>query len=419
MMIRTLLFTIVILLVNPFISHADSIVYDALPVKAKAGDGITVLLQRYKLIENSDNLKRFYELNGLNKSSLLIKDKSYKLPITVYKYDQKSIRSTIGQNNWEKAIRIKEYNEWLQSKGLRQTHFTDSKLLWVPYHELSDSPVKIDTEPEIIAKSKTPSPKKSNAKHTNKLFGKAYEEVELIDNSLKGRVYYLVSGHGGIDPGAVCTECEAELCEDEYAYDVTLRLARQLMMHGATIEIVVQDPNDGIRDGEYLACDNGEVLANGESLRTRKQLVRLNRRAGYVNSMYRKHQKAGVKEQLLVSIHVDSRTDNKRQDVFFNYNPISNSSKKLATDLMQTFEEKYNHYQKGRNYRGYINGRNLHVLRVTQPKAVLIELANIKNKSDHKRILLASNREALAKWIFEGITKRVINHKLDQVVASS
>ena len=126
-----------------------------------------------------------------------------------------------------------------------------------------------------------------------------------------------------------------------------------------------------------------------------------------------------VKEQLLVSIHVDSRTDNKRQDVFFNYHPISNSSRQLATDLMTTFEEKYNQYQKGRNYRGYINKRNLHVLRVTQPKAVLIELANIKNKADHKRILLSSNREALAKWIFEGITKRVINHHSDQVVASS
>ena len=95
-MIRTLLFTIVILLTTPLVGLADSIVYDALPVKAKAGDGITVLLQRYKLIQNSDNLKRFYELNALNKSSLLIKDKTYKLPITVYKYNQKSIRSTIG-----------------------------------------------------------------------------------------------------------------------------------------------------------------------------------------------------------------------------------------------------------------------------------------------------------------------------------
>ncbi len=415
MMIRTLLLSIVILLFTPFVGHADSIVYDALPVKAKAGDGITVLLQRYKLIQNSDNLKRFYDLNKLNKSSLLIRDKTYKLPITVYKYNEKSIRSTIGLDNWEKAVRIKEYNEWLLRKGLRQTHFTDSKLLWVPHHELDDMPV-VESEPDVHEVAKT---KPKSTKQINKLFGKKYQEVEKLDNSLNGRVYYLVSGHGGVDPGAVCSECESELCEDEYAYDVTLRLARQLMQHGAIVEIVVQDQNDGIRDGEYLPCDNDEILANGENLRTRKQLVRLNRRAAYVNSAYRKHRTTGVKEQLLVSIHVDSRTDNKRQDVFFNYHPISNSSRQLATDLMTTFEEKYNQYQKGRNYRGYINERNLHVLRVTQPKAVLIELANIKNKADHKRILLASNREALAKWIFEGITKRVINHHSDQVVASS
>jgi len=415
MMIRTLLLSIVILLFTPFVGHADSIVYDALPVKAKAGDGITVLLQRYKLIQNSDNLKRFYDLNKLNKSSLLIRDKTYKLPITVYKYNEKSIRSTIGLVNWEKAVRIKEYNEWLLRKGLRQTHFTDSKLLWVPHHELDDMPI-VESEPD---EHEVVKPKPKSTKQINKLFGEKYQEVEKIDNSLDGRVYYLVSGHGGIDPGAVCSECDTKLCEDEYAYDVTLRLARQLMQHGAIVEVVVQDPNDGIRDGEYLVCDNSEVLANGENLKTRKQLVRLNRRAAYVNSTYRKHKKAGVKEQLLISIHVDSRTDNKRQDVFFNYHPISSSSKKLATDLMTTFEEKYSQYQKGRNYRGYINERNLHVLRVTQPKAVLIELANIKNKADHKRILLSSNREALAKWIFEGITKRVINHHSDQVVASS
>jgi len=45
----------------------------------------------------------------------------------------------------------------------------------------------------------------------------------------------------------------------------------------------------------------------------------------------------------------------------------------------------------------------LYVLRNTAPPAVLIELANIKNKHNQKRFMLSENRQALAKWIYEGL----------------
>ena len=50
------------------------------------------------------------------------------------------------------------------------------------------------------------------------------------------------------------------LCEDEYAYDVTLRLARNLLSHGAKVYVIVRDENDGIRDQEYLGYDKDEVV---------------------------------------------------------------------------------------------------------------------------------------------------------------
>jgi N-acetylmuramoyl-L-alanine amidase len=45
------------------------------------------------------------------------------------------------------------------------------------------------------------------------------------------------------------------------------------------------------------------------------------------------------------------------------------------------------------------------MLRSTYPPAVFIELGNLKNPNDQKRILLESNRQALAQWIFEGLTR--------------
>lgn len=56
----------------------------------------------------------------------------------------------------------------------------------------------------------------------NPLFGKKYAEVPIESTVLKGAVYYLISGHGGPDPGAVGKRNGQTLAEDEYAYDVTL-----------------------------------------------------------------------------------------------------------------------------------------------------------------------------------------------------
>ena len=71
------------------------------------------------------------------------------------------------------------------------------------------------------------------------MFGKAYENYTVLDTSLAGACFFLVSGHGGPDPGTTCIVDGKELHEDEYAYDIMLRLARNLMEHGATVHIII------------------------------------------------------------------------------------------------------------------------------------------------------------------------------------
>src|SRR5690606_6341245 len=66
-------------------------------------------------------------------------------------------------------------------------------------------------------------------------FGKDYANFNVKDQQLQGAVYYLLAGHGGPDPGALGKYGPYLLSEDEYAYDVTIRLARRLMEHGATV----------------------------------------------------------------------------------------------------------------------------------------------------------------------------------------
>ena len=77
----------------------------------------------------------------------------------------------------------------------------------------------------------------------------------------------------------------------------------------------------------------------------------------------------------------------------------------LATFFMwqKTFKEKYNHFQKNRGYSGTVKTRNLLMINQTLPTSVYVELGNIQNSYDRKRLVFDDNREALAKWLYEGI----------------
>ncbi|MDG2449991.1 MAG: hypothetical protein P8M34_10150, partial [Saprospiraceae bacterium] len=195
-------------------------------VSIKKGDGMYSLLRRYNLNHSECNIDHFYELNGLKKNSYLHAGKKYKLPVYIYTYDSKSIRSTIGIQDWDKAVRIKEYNDDLLSRGLRKTDYKESKILWVPHNEIS-CVIKDEPEEEIVQiENKVTEEKEESYRNVvNEIYGNKYKDVAILDNSLYGKVFYVVSGHGGPDPGAVCKSCENQLCEDEYAYDVALRLA--------------------------------------------------------------------------------------------------------------------------------------------------------------------------------------------------
>jgi len=205
------------------------------------------------------------------------------------------------------------------------------------------------------------------------------------------------------------------LCEDEYAYDVALRLARNLTQHGATVEMVIQD-KDGIRDEKFLKCDKDERLVTGQRLPA-SQRLRLKQRTVYVNNKYVEYQKDGLYDQYLISIHVDSRNAKHQQDVFFCHYKESKGGKKLATALQNKFQQKYKKYQKNRGYHGHIDERSLYVLMNTAPPATLIELANIKNKSDHRRILIKENRQALANWIYEGLSDHALSESKEHVTS--
>lgn len=239
------------------------------------------------------------------------------------------------------------------------------------------------------------------------IFGKTYEQVSPIDNQLQGAVYYLLSGHGGPDPGAVGRYSHHTLCEDEYAYDVTLRLARRLIEHGALVYMITRDENDGVRDESFLKPDKDETCYPDLPI-PRNHLKRLQQRKDAVNKLSINHKGSF---QRLVIIHVDSRSKGENIDVFFYHDQRSKTGKKLANNLQQTFKKKYDTHQPNRGYHGTVSDRNLYVLKYSYPPAVFIELGNINHFRDQQRFIQSNNRQALANWLAEGLQTDFKNNK--------
>jgi N-acetylmuramoyl-L-alanine amidase len=210
----------------------------------------------------------------------------------------------------------------------------------------------------------------------------------------------LVSGHGGPDPGAMAVYKGKSLAEDEYAYDITLRLAKELLAHSATVYIIIRDPNDGIRDERILEIDHDEV-AYGEKVIPLNHKARLKQRVDIINNLHRENR---GKFQRLIVTHVDSRSKGQNIDVFFYHHEKSKNGKKLAESVHKTFGKKYKKYQPNRTYSGTFGDRTeLYLVRKTHPAMAYIEIGNIRNKKDQKRILDPDNRQALAKWISDGV----------------
>jgi len=315
---------------------------------AKNGDNVYKILQQNKLTEIS-SFEMFVELNknNLGKNNSLITGKKYKLPVF----------TVIPADTLPKA----------------------QPATAPPLKVIAAPSVKMITEP---------------------LFGKNFEHVIVIDQQLRGAVFYLVSGHGGPDPGAMGRIGDNVLCEDEYAYDITLRLGREMIRHGAKVYFIVRDPNDGIRNELYLKNSKDEKCYPNKEIPL-NQVERLKQRVEAINTLNR-NETPGLYKRC-IEIHVDARGTKKNIDVFFYYNGGSKKGEQLAITMRNSIERKYQLKQPGRGYTGDVSTRHLYMLEKTIPTAVFIELGNINHARDQQRLIFENNRQALARWMCDGV----------------
>ncbi len=299
------------------------------------------------------------------------------------------IYSVLKQNGYSYTESLNQFIELNKSKLGKENTLIIGKVYRLPLKtDTTTEAQKIQAKIEALPE-----------KTVYEIFGKKYREITIKSKELAGAIYYLESGHGGPDPGAIGNLNGHILCEDEYAYDVTLRLARNLIECGATVYLIIRDPNDGIRDEQYLAPDKDEVCYPDNEIPL-SQLARLKQSTAAVNSLHALNKK---KFQRLVVIHVDSRSEKENIDVFFYHDKGSNTGKRLANTLKETFEKKYAMHQPNRGYSGSVSDRNLYVIKNAVSPAVFIELGNINHTRDQQRFINPDNRQAVANWLRDGL----------------
>ncbi len=83
-------------------------------------------------------------------------------------------------------------------------------------------------------------------------FDRALAQQPPLSRRLAGWTFVLDPGHGGIDPGTIVSAKDAQgkryyVVEDEYVYDLALRVYALLKLHGADVTLTLLSPNHLLR----------------------------------------------------------------------------------------------------------------------------------------------------------------------------
>jgi N-acetylmuramoyl-L-alanine amidase len=385
-----------------FMSSANAQDYGFRKVVAKQGDGIFKIL-RENNFDPSDYFHDFIEINR-NKiidNNQLIVGETYYLPLTneekqnAHRIDSlaKSLLTNDISDNKDDDIDNQTSEDEVDTNEIEIEDSSDDSTL---------NKLEIIPKEDSVFTKEASTVKQTTVKSEFAIqHGLLYADT-IYDNSLEGSLIYIISGHGGPDPGAIAIVDGIRISEDEYAYDICLRIAKKIEEHGGKTIMVIHDTTHCIRDDRILPLDKTELCYPNLEIPL-NHIQRLRQRVDAVNNLYAENRH--IKYHRVIEIHLDSRSTGTLVDVFFYHYPQSNTGKAFAENLRNLFDEKYAEHQPNRGYSGTVSGRNLYVIRRTHPPAVLVELGNIQNIRDQKRFLNPYNRQALANWITEGIIK--------------
>ena len=233
-------------------------------------------------------------------------------------------------------------------------------------------------------------------------------DMRRDSRSLKGWRIVLDPGHGGRDPGAIVSSVDGNnrsvyVVEDEFVYDIALRLYQKLRLAGAEVEMTVISPNHLIRENnppartfvhEQNEVYNDVSVNRRNSFSVRPGLDNIVQRVKIANRFFARRGKT-----LFISLHADNTPNRPKGPLVIYWSrrgKIDSRSRAFARIMERALDLP--------DVPAQIGGRNLAVLRGNLAQAeILVEIRNVHHKGEAWALRSHKIRDSDAGRIFRGI----------------